>query len=45
MATIKSTETGKTVPVGFCMRNELQLSAEDLRTSQWDMCGDVLIDE
>lgn len=36
---------GGTVPVGFCMRSELPLSAEELRTSQWDMCGDELIDE
>ena len=34
-----------TVPVGFCMRNESPLTAQDLRTSQWDMCGDELIDE
>lgn len=33
-----------TVPVGFCMRNELPLNAQDLRTSQWDMCGDELLE-
>ena len=33
-----------TVPVGFCMRNELPLTAQDLRTSQWDMCGDELLE-
>ena len=36
---------GGTMPVGFCMRSELPLNAQDLRTSQWDMCGDELIDE
>lgn len=35
---------GGTVPVGFCMRNELPLSAEELRSSQWDMCGDELLE-
>lgn len=35
---------GGTVPVGFCMRNELPLNEQDLRTSQWDMCGDELLE-
>ena len=35
---------GGSVPVGFCMRCELPLTAQDLRTSQWDMCGDELLE-
>ena len=36
---------GGTVPVGFCKRQDMPLDASDLRTSQWDMCGDDLLEE
>lgn len=36
---------GGTVDVGFCGLHEMPLDHSDLESSQWDMCGEMLLDE
>lgn len=36
---------GASIPVGWCDFMEQPLDAGDLRTSQWDMCGEDLIED
>ncbi len=36
---------GGSVPVGFCTMQEMPLDASELDSSQWDMCGEMLLDD